>query len=563
MNIVELAQFDSLVVDYSLISEFAGTTLFREFVALINESNQQIYVSKTFKLYHYCVLHQADDKDLVFANAMRYFCMSILNEHRLNEINVTKSDELADAISKLENTCLILTPKSILMKRIREMNLNIPCKICLLYHDHIVMYDSLTDCLNECKEPDLSPLASRTEFLDTNLFCNIGDVVFTGSQKPIRLEKQISAGAEGMVFLTDNPSIVAKIYHRGMITPLRWRKLMRMVEMGIKSVGICWPLDLIFFKGVPVGYTMMMGKGQTLGNVFDGPDAMVNNFPNWKRIDIVDTLINVIEKYLFLHMHDIIAGDIQMKNALLFSSTSVYLIDMDSIQVDNMPCPVGTEEFTISELWGQNFSTFLRQLHHEDYSIAMLVFSMLFCGLHPYATRNGKETLNEEILTKSFPYSLDNSNNEHIPKGGYDYIWQYLPEYLRIMLYNTFKLGKSYEAVYWYEAVVQYKNELVNHSFNDENAYDVFPCMEYHRTNEAEPDNSVKSSRSINTKKSIFDAVIYPTGNPSGNDNNPFSSVASNKRYSSVNRNNQQENAKKKDADKGGRDNFFGIFGRK
>ena len=112
----------------------------------------------------------------------------------------------------------------------------------------------------------------------------------------------------------------------------------------------------------------------------------------------------------------------------------VYMIDTDSIQIGNLPCPVGTEEFTDPALWGQNFSGFLRKLKDEDYSIAMLVFSILFCGLHPYATRMGAETLREEILEKNFPYLLDNSSDEHIPRGGYNYIWEYLPENTKLEL---------------------------------------------------------------------------------------------------------------------------------
>ena len=101
---------------------------------------------------------------------------------------------------------------------------------------------------------------------------------------------------------------------------------------------------------------------------------------------------------------------------------------MDSVQIGNLPCPVGTEDFTDPRLWGRDFAGFVRKLKDEDYSIAMLVFSVLFCGLHPYATRNGAETLREEILNRNFPYTLDNSDTDHIPLGGYDHIWEYLPE---------------------------------------------------------------------------------------------------------------------------------------
>ena len=187
----------------------------------------------------------------------------------------------------------------------------------------------------------------------------------------------------------------------------------------------------------------------------------------------------LIGKYLYLHMHDVIAGDIQLKNALIEDSAHQYLIDMDSVQIENLPCPVGTEDFTDPALWGKDFSGFVRTLKDEDYSIAMLVFSVLFCGLHPYATRNGAETLREEILNKNFPYTLDNSDTEHIPLGGYVHIWEYLPEYLRKMLYRTFKEGKSYEAVCWRDAVQQYMTELETFKYDDAEAYKLFPCEDY------------------------------------------------------------------------------------
>lgn len=572
MNFEILGQCESLFVDYSIIAEYAGKSIFSDFVSYLNSSNQKIYVSKSFKLFHYCVLHQSDDKNMVYSNAMRFFCSYILNEHRLSEIGTCKTNELVKSISQLPRPCVVTTAKSIFLKRIREKNLSFSGKVCVIANDGVHIYDSLEECLKNNPEPEISPLASRTEFLESPFYCNVGDVVYTGNGTTLTLEERLSAGAEGMVFTTSDPSVVAKIYHKGMITPLRWRKLMRMVEMGIKSVGICWPRDLIFFRDIPVGYTMMKGKGKTLGNVFDGPDAMVNNFPDWKRVDLVDTLINVLEKYIFLHMFDIIAGDIQLKNALLFSSSAIYLIDMDSIQVGNMPCPVGTEEFTDPNLWGKNFSTFLRKLENEDYSMAMLVFSMLFCGLHPYATRNGRETLNAEIEAKAFPYSLDNSEVEHIPKGGYQYIWEYLPDYLRTMLFNTFKLGKRYEAIDWYEVVLRYKKELVEHSFADEEAYKVFPKMNYHKTVDASaPTSTAVSGNATNgkpnfAKKSFQQSVIYPAGYETGNSTNNNASVATFKRTppptrsASLNSGSKQTNNNKNDSNKNSL--FGGLFGK-
>jgi|GEM_PF-621867 len=478
-----LKNYRSLVVDYSIVREFGGTEVFSDFLDIIMENRQDVYVSKTFKLYHYCVLHQADERNASASNAMRDFCAMLLPNKQLHSVQVSETCEFMSKISLIPDCLVVMANSGIFIRRLREKKPDFNGDLCVLSKDgEAVVYHGMKEFLEGQGEEEISPLASLDKYLDVPVYCNVGDTVLTGENKPVTLDKRVSAGAEGMVFTTDNPRIVAKIYHKGIITPLRWRKLTLQVSMGLNSTGVCWPKDLLFYKGIPVGYTMIMGKGRTLGNVFDGPDALLNSFPDWKRLDIVTTLADLLEKYLYLHMNGITAGDIQMKNALIYSATSIYLIDMDSVQVGNLPCPVGTEEFTDPRLWGKSFSSFLRKLTDEDYSIAMLVFSLLFCGLHPYATRNGAETLREEILGKNFPYDLDDKDEEHIPKGGYNYIWQYLPENLRVMLYKTFREGKVYETVEWYDAVLSYKEALSSGQFSDEESYKVFPKMDYKPT---------------------------------------------------------------------------------
>lgn len=85
----------------------------------------------------------------------------------------------------------------------------------------------------------------------------------------------------------------------------------------------------------------------------------------------------------------------------------------------------------------------------------------------------------------NFPYSLEDDSDEHIPRGGYNYIWQYLPERLRVMLYCVFKEGFRFETIEWYDAVLEYKAMLSAHEFEDEEAYKVFPKMDYQKTAEA------------------------------------------------------------------------------
>ncbi|MBO7451629.1 MAG: hypothetical protein J6U54_14795, partial [Clostridiales bacterium] len=248
-------KFSSYALDYSFFKEFAGTSVYRDFYFRISEGACDIYVGRDFKLLHHCVTHQASDRDNIISSTLRDFFSILLNFRKVHEVDVVGSKAFLNEISKLENTCLITTRNSILFKRMLDQKIVFDKPICLIFEDDIKFFDNSTECYASVSETEISPLASRTEYLDSHVFCNVGDVVQTASQKSIVLSSRISNGAEGMIFKTNDPRIVAKIYHRGVITPLRWSKLTKMVSRGISAVEICWPIDLLFFQGAPVGYT--------------------------------------------------------------------------------------------------------------------------------------------------------------------------------------------------------------------------------------------------------------------------------------------------------------------
>lgn len=477
-----LSKYLSIVLDYSVVLEYSNGVCFDELINMFNDYGIECYVNDTFKSLHKCVVAQQDPKDKYVQTAMRNLMQTLLTTNRLHLVNTCNTEHFIEQVNELNESCLLTTSRSIFFKRLCEKKIEYNKDVAILSPKGFRIYPTLAEAIEDNPLPSVSGLAQNDTFLDSDARANIDDVVLSTEGDKFTLVKRLSGGAEGMVFTTDNSRFVAKIYHSGVITPLRWAKLKKLQALGITSPEFCVPRHLLYFRGMPVGYTMPLGKGTTLSNVFDGPDAIIEQFPYWTRLDVCETLLSLISKYLYLHMHDVVAGDIQLKNALIYTSAVQYLIDMDSVQISNLPCPVGTEEFTDPKLWGKDFSGFVRSLEDEDYSIAMLVFSILFCGLHPYATRNGAETLREEIINKNFPYTLDNSDTEHIPVGGYDHIWEYLPERLRVMLYKTFREGKSYEAVCWRDAVQVYMNELENCVYDDPEAYKLFPCEDYKQT---------------------------------------------------------------------------------
>ena len=477
-----LSDYKALVFDYSVMFEVGGTPIFDELLDVIMKSGLDVYVSKTFKMLHYCVLRQADPKSKRAVDSMKTFCSYLLPDKKLHLVNELETGAFLEAFASVEGACILTTRNGIFTKRLYEKHPDFSGHVAILTGRELKIFESVDKLTEDYPLPEVSKLALNNSYLDEYAFASVGDVVKSKEQREsYELIKRLSGGAEGMVFTTDNKNLVAKIYHRGTITPLRWAKLQKLADLGIRSNGFCLPRTLLYFNNIPVGYTMPLGQGTTLGSVFDGPDAILEQFPDWTRLDVVETLVSLIEKYLYLHLHNVVAGDIQLKNALIASPKKVFLIDMDSVQAGNLPCPVGTEEFTDPRLWGKDFAGFVRGLCDEDYSIAMLVFSILFCGLHPYATRKGAETLKEEIIEKNFPYTLDNSDEEHIPVGGYNHIWRRLPERLRKMLYQTFKCGTRYEAVQWYDAVSAYRDDIIAMKLDDAEAYKLFPDSDYNQ----------------------------------------------------------------------------------
>ena len=513
----QLNGYKSIFLDYSVLLEYADNPVFEEFLQVV-DTGIDLYVDKSFKALHYCILHIKDPKDRAAAAAMKKICSVLLSQNRLHLIRELEIDKVALNINEIADGCCVLaTRNSIFIKRLYEKRPFIACDIAILAKGILNVFDSLDSLMFSFPQQEPSRLAYNNTYIEAFGSASISDIVNTEEGDKYELVKRMSGGAEGMVFTTNVPGYIAKIYHKGIITPLRWAKLKKLTELKISGHGFCIPKDLVFFRNSPVGYTMTLGKGTTLGTVFDGPDAILEAFPDWTRIDIANVLLKLIEKYLYLHMHDVIAGDIQLKNALIDSNGDVYLIDMDSVQIGNLPCPVGTEEFTDTRLWGKDFSKFLRELRDEDYSIAMLVFSVLFCGLHPYATRNGAETLREEILNYNFPYNFENEP-EFIPVGGYDHIWEYLPDRMRKMLFETFKNGWSYDTLEWLDAVVKYKEDLENYVFDDPEAYKIFPKENYKQAS-----INVEEARE-NLKNKVAHKAAAPSHTPA-----PVAAPATNK----------------------------------
>jgi len=502
-----LNQTKIILFDYSALFEAGHSLVFEKLTDTIIAKQIQVVFSSSFNYYHSCVFRAMNVNEKPMLLQLESFLDKLSREKLLvPDPEVMSMAALLSEYAPRKDVCLFTSVHASVLSGIRSTGMAGDFSICVFDKDNYIHYPDVSAFLQSSEPDKVNPVAASTDYLDVAIHVNIGDRVYLENGESVTLSEKISTGSEGLVFKTENPALVAKIYHRGVMTALRWMKLTRMTKMGLNVRGICWPASLLYNQNhEPVGYLMSTAQGYTLGSVFDGQDALLDRFPDWDRSSVVQAACQIFEKIVYLHLHGILIGDIQMKNIMIKSPREVYLIDMDSVQMDDLPCPVGTEEFTPPELWDRSFAAFIRNSQHEDYSCGILAFSVLFCGQHPYNQRLGKETLREEITSRSFPYNCGREDSSGIPLGGYDKIWQAIPEELQNMFCLAFKEGRRYETIEWYAALDSYRSLLSGRSFPDPQAYNLFP---YTILRETKPEEGKPAY-----KRSIRDSIIHVPDN--------------------------------------------------
>lgn len=261
----------------------------------------------------------------------------------------------------------------------------------------------------------------------------------------IRLNNELAAGGEGIIYETNTP-YVAKIYKRENNTRRKYEKIKLMISKKIKCEGICYPVEILYnAQNEFVGYLMPRAKGKELQKSIFIKPLFIKNFPDWKKRDTVELCITILEKIKYLHSKNIIMGDINPSNILVVSPKEVYLVDTDSYQIENFPCPVGTINFTAPEIQRRHFSTFLRTIENENFAVATLLFMIMLPGKPPYSQQGGENPV-DNIINMDFSYPFGESSNKKTPEGPWRYIWSHLTYDLKQAFYSTFKKGEAHSA---------------------------------------------------------------------------------------------------------------------
>lgn len=267
--------------------------------------------------------------------------------------------------------------------------------------------------------------------------------VYTNDWKRIRLTEKVASGGEGTIYRT-NTNYVAKIYKRENITNLKHEKIRKMVLGQLQCSGICFPVAVVYnLQKQFVGYLMPLAQGKELQRSLFIKPIFLKTFPGWKKRDTVELCITILEKIRYLHSRNILMGDINPANILVVSPGEVYFVDTDSYQIETLPCPVGTINYTAPEIQGRRYTDFLRTRGNEHFAVATLLFMIMLPGKAPYAQQGGGDPI-ENIRSMNFAYPLGEQGSRDTPEGPWRFIWSHLTYDVKKAFFNTFRQGGEY-----------------------------------------------------------------------------------------------------------------------
>ncbi|MBT3606448.1 MAG: hypothetical protein HOE48_24790 [Candidatus Latescibacteria bacterium] len=246
---------------------------------------------------------------------------------------------------------------------------------------------------------------------------------YKGESVALDTNKVLGTGGEAKVFAVhQKPNLVAKIYHKPTKKRVQKLNIMHANPPGdpmasLGHISIAWPVDLLQTTDpVPkvVGFLMLNVSGMSSILNFYNPQIRRKECPLFNYKYLHRTARNLATAVRALHSRDYVIGDINESNILVSDSSLVTVVDTDSFQVTDPNtgnihrCPVGKPEYTPPELQGVTFSQADRQLYHDQFGLAVLIFQLLMEGFHPftgvYKGKGDPPPIEDRIASGHFPY---------------------------------------------------------------------------------------------------------------------------------------------------------------
>ena len=270
------------------------------------------------------------------------------------------------------------------------------------------------------------------------------DFVIANNNK-LELKQEVGSGHEAVCYLTSSV-IVAKIFKPKTLAKLKIKqqKVNYLINLQNKNKSLCFPKNCIYNSNKEfIGYSMLRANGVELKKALIDPNGQDKYLPDWSLRNSIELCRTLAKTITEIHNLKLFVGDVNPSNILIQNSRTVYFIDTDSYQVDNMPCTVGMQEYTRKKHIDKPDYNYLRNSADDSYAIYVISFQILMCGKLPYSHKGGDTVIND-IRKGYFPYHPTNPNKcKSIPAGAYTQLWFRLPEDLRKFFFEVFAIKKS------------------------------------------------------------------------------------------------------------------------
>ncbi len=245
------------------------------------------------------------------------------------------------------------------------------------------------------------------------------------SGKIYRLTNEIGQGGEGIVYgINGEYSSVAKIYKPEKFPNEEARRSMekKLIAMTDKRLSyrldghikLAWPKDVLYDGGTFVGFVMpRIDSAYKIFNMYRNDDTRKRIFPtyNWKFS--VQAAYNLAWLVNYLHMNDVIVGDLNPNNVSMNRQGLMTLVDCDSFDITyaghRYPCTVGLDEMLPPEAQQiRVIEQFNFSRESDDFALAIHIFRLLMNNYDPFGA---------VLVDRYQASSSDMTTNKAIAKG--------------------------------------------------------------------------------------------------------------------------------------------------
>ncbi len=229
----------------------------------------------------------------------------------------------------------------------------------------------------------------------------------TEAGRVVQLGKELGRGGEGTVYeVAGDPRQVAKIY----LAPKRAEreaKIRAMVRAPTRVSRVAWPTEMLLEAGAFAGFLMPAATGKTIYHAITARREAAFPGHDWRLlVTIADNLARVFGN---LHHNGVLVGDVNFGNVFVDADGTVTVIDVDSFHVRLegvlYPTLVALPSYTPPEVLEQTLTDEARSTSQDVWAMAVLVFQLLFLGVHPCAGIGTPDEETDSIKARCFPFS--------------------------------------------------------------------------------------------------------------------------------------------------------------